>query len=248
MTACRVVGGSAHSLGHLLTRYCWFLLLVDTLVVWAVPFFPYDGAIHLRCCCLSPLLCSVRAPSVPPPQDFPDGEDVRESHPNYFAEKEKLLIKERVLLRVLHFDLTVDHAYKHVWAMTKTFIPASHLQSKVTQVAWNFINDSLRTYMHVQYCEREIAAAVFHLSAGFCRVPLPDGKSRDASGRRLIAWSELFPVDLERVHVIGNRIMDEYDPSMARPASAPDENGRGVGGGGGAGGAWRGPERHVYRT
>lgn len=180
--------------------------------------------------------------------DFPDGEDVRESHPNYFAEKEKLLIKERVLLRVLHFDLTVDHAYKHVWAMTKTFIPAPHLQSKVTQVAWNFINDSLRTYMHVQYCEREIAAAVFQLSAGFCRVPLPDGKSRDASGRRLIAWFELFPVNLERVHMIGDRIMDEYDPSMSRPVSAPDESGRGLEGGGGGGGTWRGPEHHTYRT
>jgi len=163
------------------------------------------------------------------PQDFPDGEEVRESHPHYFAEKEKLLIKERVLLRVLHFDLTVDHAYKHVWAMTKTFIPASHMQGKVTQVAWNFINDSLRTYMHVQYCEREIAASVFYLSANYCDVPLPDGRGRDAAGRRLIAWHELFPVNLARVHSIGERMLDEYDPSMAKRAGADANGARGDG-------------------
>lgn len=161
---------------------------------------------------------------------------MRESHPQYFAEKEKLLIKERILLRVLHFDLTVDHAYKHVWAMTKTFIPASHMQSKVTQVAWNFINDSLRTYMHVQYCETEIAAAVFYLSAKFCDVPLPDGRGRDAAGRRLIAWHELFSVNLERVEAIGARLLDEYDPAMTKRVIA-DANG--VGGDG---------ERHGYRT
>lgn len=171
---------------------------------------------------------------------------MRESHPNYFAEKEKLLIKERVLLRVLHFDLTVDHAYKHVWAMTKTFVPAPHLQSKVTQVAWNFINDSLRTYMHVQYGEREIAAAVFYLSAKYCDVTLPDGKSRDAAGRRLIAWHELFPVDLARVTTIGNRIIDEYDPVVARAAAAADANGRD--GGRPGGGDRAGGDRHSYRT
>ncbi|OSX74609.1 hypothetical protein BU14_0280s0025 [Porphyra umbilicalis] len=169
-------------------------------------------------------------------EDFPDGEEVRESHPHYFAEKEKLLIKERVLLRVLHFDLTVDHAYKHVWAMTKTFIPASHMQGKVTQVAWNFINDSLRTYMHVQYCEREIAASVFYLSANYCDVPLPDGRGRDAAGRRLISWHELFPVNLARVHSIGERMLDEYDPSMAKRAGA-DANGASGDG-----------ERHGYRS
>jgi len=66
--------------------------------------------------------------------------------------KERILVSERVLLQTLGFDLTVEHAYRPLLAYVKSIQGTRDL----AQVAWNFINDSLRTTI----CLQAVAAPV----------------------------------------------------------------------------------------
>lgn len=143
--------------------------------------------------------------------DFPDGMDLHENSPGYYEEKSNILDKEREVLRVLNFDLTVDHPYRHLWMLTRSFLGAREGKKPVTQAAWNFLNDSFRTYIHVQYDPKEIATATLFLSCKLHKQPLPDGTTRDpTSGKRLLAWHELFHVDLYRIEEICNQLLDMY--------------------------------------
>jgi hypothetical protein len=62
--------------------------------------------------------------------------------------KEKVLKQELELMKVMSFDLNVEHAYKHVLEYAKRVGGSRDL----AQVAWNFSNDSLRTRLCVQVC------------------------------------------------------------------------------------------------
>ena len=144
--------------------------------------------------------------------DFPDGMDMYENSPGYFDEKNHILDKEREVLRVLNFDLTVDHPYKHIWTLTSSYLPEGHARKSVTQAAWNFLNDSFRTYIHVQYDSREIATAALFLAAKLLTFDLPDGtRKHPTSGKRLLAWHELFQVDLVNIEQICAQLLDMYE-------------------------------------
>lgn len=145
-------------------------------------------------------------------EDYPDGMDMTESAPGYNDEKNNILDKEREVLRVLNFDLNVDHPYRHLWQLTRSYIGHGDIQKTVTQAAWNFVNDSFRTYMPVRFDPKEIATAAMFLSAKLHRFELPDGTKRDkATGKRLLAWHELFHVDLGRIEEICHLMLDMYD-------------------------------------
>jgi len=160
--------------------------------------------------------------------DFPDGLDLFENSPGYYEEKNNILDKEREVLRVLNFDLTVDHPYRHLWTLTRSYLGNGALQKTITQAAWNFLNDSFRTYMHVRYDAREIATAAMFLGAKLHKHDLPDGTTKDPkNGKRLWAWHELFHVDLHRVEEICNGLLDMYELEGQRASSAL-ANGAGV--------------------
>lgn len=153
--------------------------------------------------------------------DFPDGMDLYEDSPGYYEEKTNILDKEREVLRVLNFDLTVDHPYKHLWTLTKSYLGTGELQKIVTQAAWNFLNDSFRTYMHVRYDAREIATAALFLSSKLHSYQLPDGTTRDpVTNKRVLAWHELFKVDLHRIEEICNTLLDMYQVEDEKAANA----------------------------
>jgi cyclin T len=63
---------------------------------------------------------------------FVDVQDV------YEAEKEKVLLGERLVLTTLGFDLNIHHPYKPLVAAIKKFQVAANT---LAQVAWNFVND-----------------------------------------------------------------------------------------------------------
>lgn len=144
--------------------------------------------------------------------DFPDGMDLFENSPGYYEEKNNILDKEREVLRVLNFDLTVDHPYKHLWTLMRAYLGKGQAEKSITQAAWNFLNDSFRTYIHVRYDPREIATAALFLSAKLHNHKLPDGTTKDiASGKRLLAWHEMFRVDLYRTEEICTMLLDMYE-------------------------------------
>lgn len=159
--------------------------------------------------------------------DYPDGLELLENSPRYYDEKNSILDKEREVLRVLNFDLTVDHPYKHLWTLTRSFLGNGEVQKSVTQGAWNFLNDSFRTYLHVRYDPREIATAALFLSSKLHTASLPDGTTRDPkSDKRFLAWHELFKVDLSRIEEICNALLDMYE--MEDKAAATFKNGTGI--------------------
>lgn len=162
-------------------------------------------------------------------QDYPDGMEVTDISPSYNDEKNNILDKEREVLRVLNFDLNVDHPYRHLWELTRSYLGTNNDQRLVTQAAWNFLNDSFRTYMHVRYDPREIATAAFFLSAKLHHIPLPDGTKYDPkTGKRLLAWHELFHSDVHRVETICNTMLDLYDTEENTSAAKLLANGPGV--------------------
>ena len=120
--------------------------------------------------------------------------------------KEQILVCERILLQTLDFDLTVEHAYRPLLAYVKSIKGTRDL----AQVAWNFINDSLRTTIALQYPPRCVAAAAVSLASRFLggqngaaqyQLPMHHGK----------AWTEAFKVAQGEVDDIAEQILVMYD-------------------------------------
>lgn len=143
--------------------------------------------------------------------DYPDGMELFEDSLGYVEEKMQILDKEREVLRVLNFDLTIDHPYKHLWTITKRFLGTDENQKDVTQAAWNFLNDSYSTYVHVRFDSKEIASAALVLSAKLNRYALPSGKGTNENGRRVRGWHECFNVDVQNIEEICNMLLDIYE-------------------------------------
>mgnify|MGYP001792263146 CR=1 FL=1 len=61
---------------------------------------------------------------------------------------------ERMLLKTIKFDLQVDHPYKFVLKVAKTFIGDRSKIEKVVQNCWGFINDRYEpSWSHIPaYC------------------------------------------------------------------------------------------------
>ncbi|XP_058217693.1 cyclin-T1-3-like isoform X2 [Rhododendron vialii] len=88
----------------------------------------------------------------------------------YEQQKELILLGERVVLATLGFDLNVHHPYKPLVEAIKKFKVA---QNALAQVAWNFVNDGLRTSLCLQFKPHHIAAGAIFLAAKFLKVKLP---------------------------------------------------------------------------
>lgn len=152
--------------------------------------------------------------------DFPDGQDIHEGSPGFYDEKRAIIDYEREVLRVLNFDITCDHPYKHLWTLNEHFLRKSSREPgrpdgrAVVQSAWNFINDSFRLYIHVRYDPRVIASAVLYLAASLHSYELPDGTGFcPRTGNRLVGWHECFKADMREVVEIGEQIMNLYESS-----------------------------------
>ncbi|KAK4485773.1 hypothetical protein RD792_008419 [Penstemon davidsonii] len=88
----------------------------------------------------------------------------------YEQQKELILLGERVLLGTLGYDFNVHHPYKPLVEAIKKFKVA---QNALAQVAWNFVNDGLRTSLCLQFKPHHIAAGAIFLAAKFLKVKLP---------------------------------------------------------------------------
>ena len=120
--------------------------------------------------------------------------------------KEQILVCERILLQTLDFDLTVEHAYRPLLAYVKSIKGTRDL----AQVAWNFVNDSLRTTIALQYPPRCVAAAAVSLASRFL------GGQNGAAQYQLPThhkkpWTEAFKVAQIEVDDIADQILVMYD-------------------------------------
>ncbi|XP_052174182.1 cyclin-T1-5-like isoform X2 [Diospyros lotus] len=134
----------------------------------------------------------------------------------YEQQKELILLGERVVLGTLGFDLNVHHPYKPLVEAIKKFKVA---QNALAQVAWNFVNDGLRTSLCLQFKPHHIAAGAIFLAAKFLKVKLPyDGEK---------VWWQEFDVTPRQLEEVSNQMLELYEQNRAPPSQASEVEGSG---------------------
>ncbi|KAM0936887.1 putative cyclin [Dioscorea sansibarensis] len=126
-------------------------------------------------------------------------------------QKELIQLAERVVLSTLGFDLNVHHPYKPLVEAIKKFKVA---QNALAQVAWNFVNDGLRTSLCLQFKPHHIAAGAIFLAAKFLKVKLP------SDGEKF--WWQEFDVTPRQLEDVSNQMLELYEQS--RPVQASHAN------------------------
>ncbi|XP_068643345.1 cyclin-T1-3-like isoform X2 [Aristolochia californica] len=139
----------------------------------------------------------------------------------YEQQKELILLAERVVLATLGFDLNVQHPYKPLVEAIKKFKVA---QNALAQVAWNFVNDGLRTSLCLQFQPHHIAAGAIFLAAKFLKVKLPsDGEK---------VWWQEFEVNPRQLEEVSNQMLELYEQNGVRPVPSHGSEVEGSAGGG----------------
>jgi len=126
-------------------------------------------------------------------------------------QRERVLQAERLLLHTLGFDFNVEHPYKHLLHLAKRLNQSQDLPEdssrSLTQVAWNFANDSLRTTLCLQFSASDIANAVLYLASKLLGKTLNLRKD----------WWNDYRIEQLACDEISNQIMDLYDAKMDEP-------------------------------
>ncbi|KAJ0716171.1 putative cyclin [Helianthus annuus] len=129
----------------------------------------------------------------------------------YEQQKELILIGERVVLATLAFDFNVHHPYKPLVEAIKKFKVA---QNALAQVAWNFVNDGLRTSLCLQFKPHHIAAGAIFLAAKFLKVKLP------SEGEKV--WWQEFNVTPRQLEEVSNQMLELYEQNRVPPAQTSE--------------------------
>ncbi|KAI4312489.1 hypothetical protein MLD38_037295 [Melastoma candidum] len=137
----------------------------------------------------------------------------------YEQQKELILTGERIVLATLGFDLNVHHPYKPLVDAIKKFRVA---QNTLAQVAWNFVNDGLRTSLCLQFKPHHIAAGAIYLAAKFLNVKLP-------SEGEVVWWQE-FDVTPRQLEEVSNQMLELYEQNRVPTSQGSEADGSGVGG------------------
>ncbi|XP_039058375.1 cyclin-T1-5-like [Hibiscus syriacus] len=146
----------------------------------------------------------------------------------YEQQKELILTGERVVLSTLAFDFNVHHQYKPLVEAIKKFKVA---QKALAQVAWNFVNDGLRTSLCLQFKPHHIAAGAIFLAAKILKVKLP------SNGEKV--WWQEFDVTPLQLEEVSNQMLELYEQNRAPPSEGSE-----VEGSAGGGGDYRVPAKH----
>ncbi|KAJ1386746.1 Cyclin-like [Sesbania bispinosa] len=137
----------------------------------------------------------------------------------YEQQKELILLGERVVLATLAFDLNVQHPYKPLVEAIKKFNVA---KNALAQVAWNFVNDGLRTSLCLQFKPHHIAAGAIFLAAKFLKVKLPsDGEK---------VWWQEFDVTPRQLEEVSNQMLELYEQNRIPPSQGSEVEGTAGGG------------------
>ncbi|KAH7286385.1 hypothetical protein KP509_32G005000 [Ceratopteris richardii] len=126
----------------------------------------------------------------------------------YEDEKERVLLAENLVLRTLDFDLNIIHPYKRLVSAVKKL---NITQKSLTQVAWNFLNDGLRTSLCLQYEAHQIAAGSIFLAAKFLKIKLPIDGERP--------WWQVLEVNARELEDVSNQMLELYE--QHRDPSSP---------------------------
>ncbi|KAH7447694.1 hypothetical protein KP509_01G117300 [Ceratopteris richardii] len=131
----------------------------------------------------------------------------------YEQEKDLVLTGERLVLSTLEFDLNIYHPYKPLVTAIKKLRVA---QNSLAQVAWNFVNDGLRTSLCLQFKPHHVAAGAIFLAAKFLKVKLPSNDKRP--------WWQEFDVTPRQLEEVSNQMLELYEQHRGLSACAAESN------------------------
>nr|CAD1826879.1 unnamed protein product [Ananas comosus var. bracteatus] len=140
----------------------------------------------------------------------------------YEQQKELILLGERLVLATLGFDLNMHHPYKPLVEAIKKFKVA---QNALAQVAWNFVNDGLRTALCLQYKSHHIAAGAIFLAAKFLKVKLP------SDGEKSGGKNSMSLPAIGRLSNVSNQMLELYEQNRPLQSSHANEAEGNTGGG-----------------
>ncbi|GIL44618.1 hypothetical protein Vafri_2145 [Volvox africanus] len=87
----------------------------------------------------------------------------------YDVMKERVITYERILLKTFGFIIHAVHPHKYV----NSFVHSLDGSDELQQLAWNMLNDSLRTTLCVRFKAHVVAAGAIYLAARRLQAPLP---------------------------------------------------------------------------
>ncbi|KAK8458217.1 hypothetical protein SEVIR_3G336500v4 [Setaria viridis] len=138
------------------------------------------------------------------------GQRIKQQKEIYDKQKELILLGERVVLVTLGFDLNIHHAYKPLVEAIRRFNVGG--ANALPQVAWNFVNDGLRTSLCLQFEPHHIAAGAIFLAAKFLKVKLP------SDGDKI--WWQDFDVTPRQLEEVSNQMLELYEQNRTTQAQA----------------------------
>eukprot|EP00850_Spirogloea_muscicola_P000945 SM000003S11190 [mRNA] locus=s3:1556738:1559760:+ [translate_table: standard] len=140
----------------------------------------------------------------------------------FIREKELVLQAEALLLQTLDFDLKINHPYIPLANMLKKLglaNPKKPTANQMCQIAWNFVNDSMRTTLCLQpYSPQDIAMACINLAAVSLHYKLPASQDGQPWWKQFGTYS----LSAEALKDIEGQIMSLYkkkDGSSNTPSS-----------------------------
>jgi cyclin T len=129
---------------------------------------------------------------------------LKDSSQKFKELREKILAMERVLLQIIAFDMFIEHPYKYIMKYRNQIPGTPESTRQLVQVAWNFVNDSLRTTLALQHDAKTTAVAALYLAFKFLKMQAPETNKA--------WWLQLHgTVQQDTLEDISNCILDLYD-------------------------------------
>lgn len=117
---------------------------------------------------------------------------------NYIELKNQVIKAERRILKELGFCVHVKHPHKLIVVYLQLLQYEKNRQ--LMQMAWNYMNDALRTDVFMRFPPETIACACIYLTARKIGLPLPNNPH----------WFSLFKVTEEDIREVSLRILQLY--------------------------------------
>jgi len=130
----------------------------------------------------------------------------------YSQWKVEVVNMERLILKELGFCLyrVADHPHKYLLYFVRLLGGSNEL----AQVAWNYLNDSLRLDLCVRHAAKVLAATAIYMAARKIGHPLPPDQIAPVGGigggDAPKPWFALLGTDLDTMHDIANAILGLY--------------------------------------
>ncbi|NP_001155189.1 cyclin-L2 [Bombyx mandarina] len=124
---------------------------------------------------------------------------------NYIELKNQVIKAERRILKELGFCVHVKHPHKLIVVYLQLLQYEKNRQ--LMQMAWNYMNDALRTDVFMRFPPETIACACIYLTARKIGLPLPNNPH----------WFLLFKVTEDDIREVSMRILQLYKRAKVNP-------------------------------